>query len=335
MPQFLPPSEIDRVLDRVFKQTPWRRTVLKGGLLNQNFLVSAGRERFVLKVYRAEMPASRVAEMHRLMAFVAKRGIPVPLPVVTSLVGGAVVALYPFVVGEHPPRYRGPRTRIRAMGEMLGRIHGILDGYVPAEPKRLPEQIAAAWDPKKAVAEIETLRESLRTEDVSIRREIGDVLRRHERLISKHGWDDAPFRDVPVQYCHGDFHTMNLLMRGDRVTAVLDWEKAGWGFRGAEYMRSVIFNCRKSSKELDWGRIQAYAEGYRMEAQLDAANASVAFETGVRSVVFGFWAVKQYLAGERHLRVNVLRRAAMAEWLVAHRAEGAERMAGMLLGTAA
>ncbi len=32
---------------------------------------------------------------------------------------------------------------------------------------------------------------------------------------------------LPVAFCHGDFHPMNVIWRGDAVTAVIDWEFCG------------------------------------------------------------------------------------------------------------
>ncbi|RAH70030.1 uncharacterized protein BO66DRAFT_438735 [Aspergillus aculeatinus CBS 121060] len=42
-----------------------------------------------------------------------------------------------------------------------------------------------------------------------------------------------------IVFTHGDFAPRNILVEGDRVTAVLDWEDAGWYPEYWEYIKAM------------------------------------------------------------------------------------------------
>lgn len=298
--------------------------------MNQNSLLLVGRKKYVLKVYRDEMTETKVEEMHRLMKFVSTSNIPVALPVVTATINRYVTALYPFATGEHPPRYRNNHVRIESMGQMLGWIHLVLNRYQPKTEKLTHRELIKAWQLGRALEEIKFLREEVKKYSASVKKEMNGVLDVYERIYHEQDWRSHEFLNLPIEFCHGDYHIMNLLMRDSKIAAVLDWEKAGWDFRGREIMRSIIFNCRKTSSELSWPSVAIYLNGYRKHASISDLDRRLAFECGLRNVVFGFWGIKQYLAGHKHFRSNIMRRVAMMEGLTKHRKEYAERIAGML-----
>lgn len=70
-----------------------------------------------------------------------------------------------------------------------------------------------------------------------------DYILKLEQDISRHASDVAPrfasifdflwrsfmnaYDTLPVAFCHGDFHPLNVIWRGDAITAVIDWEFCG------------------------------------------------------------------------------------------------------------
>lgn len=330
MLHFLSPDRLAPFLKDSFGTKKFKLEPLRGGLLNQNSLLTVGTKRYVLKVYREEMDEAKVGEMHRLMKFASSHDVPVTLPIATAMIDGHVAATYPFATGEHPPRYRNNHARIQAMGETLGRIHSVLDRYQPNTKIPTHTELTKGWQPNRAVDEITILRNELKQQSLSVRKETSTVLDTYERILTNEDWNNDDFQQLPIRFCHGDYHIMNILMRGSTITAVLDWEKAGWNFRGREIMRSVIFNCRKTSQELNWPSVAIYLKAYRTHTSISDLDGQLAFECGLRNIVFSFWAIKQYLAGHKHFRSNIIRRVAMMEGLIKQRAEYAERIAEML-----
>lgn len=330
MLSYLTLKELQPFLHRFFGSEKYTIRPIRYGLLNQNLAISSGRKKYVLKAYRPELSESEVDEIHALMKFVSHHEIPATLPLAETKIKGYVTVMYPFVQGEHPARYRNPSARMASMGEMLGLIHSSLDDYQPSGKKPGHSELIKSWQPKKSLTEIRDLRKLIKDKPVAVRREMSGILDAHEKAISEENWDSEPFLQLPLRYLHGDYHTRNILMKQSKITAVLDWEKANWGFRGQEIMRSIIFNCRRTSSELSWSAIEIYLKGYRKHASLNQLERELAFEAGSRNVVFGFWAMKQYLDGRKELRSNVLRRVVMMKDLVKHRKEYAERISDLI-----
>lgn len=301
---------------------------LGGGLLNQNILVTAGSTQFALKVYRPKMDAAKVMETHRTMKFVADRGIPVTLPVAVDVVDGHVVALYPFVAGGHPPRYKNPR--LKEMGNMLGRIDAALDAFRPAAPKPSPQELSRSQNIVEFLKELDAVRQSLTTHSSVDRAYVGKSLDALEQVITTVPWEQDGLDEIPVRPCHNDFHQHNVLMVGDRIATVLDWEKSGWQTRGFEVMRSVIFNCRFSWRSIDWDATEIYLRAYACHATLNQLERETAFLLGFQEMAFSLWAVKEYLGGHKETRGNITRRIAIMTYLAAHRDEFSERIAVML-----
>lgn len=300
---------------------------LDGGLLNQNVLVETNEgAKFVFKAYRLVMTSPKMLdEMHRMMAHAARRGISVPLPIATYEIGEHVAALYPFIEGSHPPRYGGDVRRAEAMGETLGRVDKALDSFRPIAPKPSSLELAT-WDAEKFVGEIAALRGKSRL----VRDDVEATLAMHEAILAKGDWDKRPFARLPVRVCHNDYHTQNVLMKPDGSISVLDWEKAGWNWRGFEVARSVMFVCRRSSGTYCWNNVRAYLDGYNKHATLSDLERETAFLCGFNKAFFSLWAAKEYVSGRPEMRDHLLRRAQLVPYLFRNRVEFADRMEKLL-----
>ncbi|TAK03313.1 hypothetical protein EPO34_04590 [Patescibacteria group bacterium] len=325
---FVPNDHLKEFVQAVFPARRVSMRPLLSGLLNQNLVVRVGSERYVLKAYRPKVSLKAMREMHRMMAHAVGKGIPVPLPVASGEVGGHAVALYPFVEGTHPSRYRNAPL-MRPMGEMLGRIDATLETFKFRMQKPAFEDMAS-WNPESFLSEIVSMRRSLRSKPKVVRETVARSLDAHENAVAIGGWDKEAFRRLPVRVCHNDYHIMNVLVRGRKVAAVLDWEKAGWGWRGFEVMRSVMFNCRMARGTLDWDRVKTYLGAYRKQAALTDLERELAFECGFRKGLFSLWAEKEYLSGQFQMRDNIERRSRLYPYLAKHRDEFSERVAELL-----
>ena len=311
---------------------------IASGLLNQNVLVTTDAgAKFVFKAYRLVMPRAKVDETHRMMAHAAKRGISLPLPVATYEIGQHVAALYPFVDGSHPPRFGAGVRRVEAMGETLGRVDRVLDSFRPIAPKPSSLELAS-WDAEKFAAEIAAIRASLCGKPRRVRDDVEATLAMHEAILAKGDWDKRPFARLPVRVCHNDYHTQNVLERpvrqahggADGSIAVLDWEKAGWEWRGFEVARSVMFVCRRSSGTYCWDNVKAYLSGYKRHATLSDRERETAFLCGFNKAFFSLWAAREYVSGRTEMREHLLRRAKLMPYLFKNRTEFAQRIDKML-----
>lgn len=331
MISFIEESKLDSFVCTFARQKTWKLQPLKGGLLNQNYILAIGTKNYVLKVYRPEMTESKVKEMFSVMKFAADHSLPVVCSLDETIIDGHTVAIYPFVEGVHPSRYRNTHARIRSMGAMLGKIHTTLDSYKPITPAPTWDKISKFLEPNRSIEQIGDLRGQLSGHLPAVKRELTAVLDTYENVIDSQTWDIGAFAKLPIRFIHGDYHMQNVLMKGNMIVTILDWEKSEWHFRDFEIMRSIIHNCHKTAGELDWSLIEEYLQGYRQYATVSRAEAELAFECGYRPIVFSFWTIKQYLAGHNNFRQSIIRRKKILQLLTKHRVEYAERIKDLLL----
>ncbi|MBP2479225.1 aminoglycoside phosphotransferase (APT) family kinase protein [Crossiella equi] len=100
----------------------------------------------------------------------------------------------------------------------------------------------------------------------------------------------APGRDRPPVWCHGDFHTGNLLTRGGRLSAVIDFGELGVGDPACDLLIAytllsadtrATFRAALAVDEATWtrGRGWALATGLNAHVAHAAANPRVAAQT--------------------------------------------------------
>lgn len=304
MPKFLESNQYQPFMHETFGRTKVSTNPLKGGLLNQNIRIDSKGISFVLKIYRPEVDSNKLAETHRLLNFVQKRDIPVALPIASQQIDGYQAAIYPLLKGEHPPRLRNSQKNLFIMGEMLGRIHKALEKFSPKKDKSAmdmmnKEKVAAGF------REIDGLLHSARKADRAF---LQPVVKFQKTLFARDNFDYQRQSKLPLCYCHGDFHFANILMNKDAITGVLDWEKAAYMSRSQELMRSLLFNTRVSIGKFSLPGIRAFISGYKQHVTLTPLEKELMFEVGFRKYAFDFWAMRQFLSGQRSLRSNIKRR---------------------------
>ncbi|MEL6060194.1 MULTISPECIES: phosphotransferase family protein [unclassified Methylobacterium] len=309
---------------------------LGGGSIQENRLVRCrfGDEQrgFVLRMDApATIASSRSrAEEFRILEAVWAAGVRVPEPVgfcADPAVIGAPFALMGLVggVGLGPRIAKdltlgGDRERLtEALGRELARIHAALD------PEALPPPLAflGAPEPDPARAEIARLRASL--DGIGARRPAIEWGLR---------WGEvrAPEPAAPA-LVHRDFRTGNYMVDETGLTAVLDWEFAGWGDPAQDLGWFCAACWRFGRPELEAGGIGSRAAFYRGYAEaggraIDPARvahwevmahlrwAVIALEQGARHVSGREFSLELALTGRMvpELERAILRATSPASW---------------------
>ncbi|GAA5003220.1 phosphotransferase [Actinopolymorpha pittospori] len=308
-------DDLDSVLDswRVRPIAPIARAT--SGTMNETFLVPTATGPVVLRRHQ-RTDRREIEHEHQVIAHAIGRGLPVPAILVTAagerLVehGGRFYSLFAHAPGTQVTKAELTPPHAHAMGTMLARLHLVLADFdsgaaAHSEPSAASPATAARVPVPTRAATLRRLRDLLAEVE---RREQGP----DERLAAGQlrGWvawweanagprlPDPPGADT-TQPIHGDFQETNLFFEGERIVAVIDWDRARHHCRAEEVVRTwdLSFQLRPAL-------CTAFLAGYRTlleltSEQLDAAAARYGF-----SRLHAPWLHETiYLRGENRLRV--------------------------------
>ncbi|GAB2654674.1 phosphotransferase enzyme family protein [Kribbella swartbergensis] len=191
------------------------------GTNNTSYFVG---DEFVLRIHRnttaSDYEHAVLRSLHGLSF-----GVPVPLvaedgsTVVRAEVGGELVtaSLSRRIRGEHPRR--GDLEAAAACGEALAELDAAL---ARLEGRALPPR--NPWD-----GDLTTVHPRVTALDGLL-----ETLTDHREEVARIFSAVQPPRDLPRSIIHADIGPTNVLMDGDRVTGILDFEAAGPGYRAMD-----------------------------------------------------------------------------------------------------
>ena len=180
------------------------------GVENSNYLVDTTGGRFILTLYEKRVAAADLPFFRALTDHLAAKGNPVPRMIADrdgawlhELEGrpACLIEFLPGVSVTHPTP-----AQARAAGAALGRMHVSVTDFTPDRPNGLGVH---AWRPllERCGGDLDSIAPGLRD----------DLARALDTVLE--GWPD----DLPTGAIHADLFPDNVLMRGDRVTGLIDF----------------------------------------------------------------------------------------------------------------
>ncbi|WP_035749396.1 phosphotransferase [Glycomyces sp. NRRL B-16210] len=275
---------------------------LESGVLNRNWRLDTAHGRYALKELDALAPDEARRSLG-LLPVLAAAGVPVaeavPSPSGEAVVqiGGHHYYLTAWIDGTHPRGAEMDRDRSFHLGTVLGRVHRALADpatglAVPARPELKVTTFAAA---RERIGH-HLGRIAVREEPDAFDRAVEPMLRERPELLAAHehrrpSEDDSP---EPFGWIHGDCQNWNLLWRGDRIAAVIDWDRLRVNPYGEEIVRAAMYQFALPDGSVDSGNVAALVAGYRTEAAIGPLALAVAARHRWRRLLTSVWHLKHH-----------------------------------------
>ncbi len=217
---------------------------IESGTATDNFVASTGSQPVFLKAYRSAGAAIEAAEAIEVTNFAGSGGVPVPR-VIPTIDGESIahapeahLSVWEFVTNATTAEAALNTDGWRNLGEVVGRLHTHLATHPSHRPHRRPpseildvDRCTAMYD--ELIDEYAELGPAPGTfaawarAALKLRR---SLLPRAERAL-------AELPDLTVQVVHGDLSALNVLMRGQEVAAIIDFQRPSPHFVAWEIAR--------------------------------------------------------------------------------------------------
>lgn len=292
------------------------------GTNNRTLQVTAGDRRWVLRISQ-NLTLAQVRAEHRLLARLARAGLPFAVPAPVPLPDGGTVADTPggpATLCEWIPGVQPDLSQEAAL-ERFGRAVAKLSDALAAVP---PQDTPGDWQdgPLQAASDVAALARGLTAAGLDAGR--AGVLRDGADQAAA-AWEGIAGR-LPGQVVHADLAPANVLVSPDTgaVTGVLDFEIAGYWIRAIEL--TVALALSGAAHGPGWPRrAAAVARGGAWGERLTPAElAALPDLIVVRAMGSTLWRAGRWRRGQSSLAEVANRLDVLAEALRWRSAEGGE-----------
>ena len=248
---------------------PWRVSGLAHGTNNLVYRAESPSGSYVLVVSSNHVDTGRLRFQHAVLWRLAGMGLPfaVPAPLATKAgdtyalvrVDGdtrALATLTPLIPGDHPERENV--LQAVAAGEALGRLDEAL-----REIGDVGDERAVSW---RSYGDLEHCH-PLVPDPLGAIRELPVAEDARTRLAARYEWlrERIPgiYATLPTQLVHEDYDPSNMLMVGEHVTGVLDFEFCSRDVRVMDLIVALSWwPVRQLGTGHEWPIIEAFVRGY-------------------------------------------------------------------------
>ncbi|MFC4334242.1 phosphotransferase [Salininema proteolyticum] len=260
------------------------RDELFDGHYHRSWKVTTETGAYALKQMRP--PVARVETKLAMAWAMADRGLPVPRPRRAAhgryvwIDGDSEHYLVEWAEGEHRRAGTLTLSQAESYGAAMAGLHremdaGFLDAGSLGRYRRSPIAVEDALAQLDRFAGVIDAKDVADDFDALAREVIGRKRELLHRFASHR--PVAPARREEG-LLHGDFLSQNLLWQGDRVAAVIDWDRLQYGPVSHEVARTctVDFGMNSPGDRLDLDSVTAFVRGYHSVRPLDPEDLAFA-----------------------------------------------------------
>ncbi len=272
--------------------------LLQGGINNRSFRVSADSGDYILRIYPAGRRPETVAFEMAVLTALAGAELPFQVPRPMRSRSGDLAPTIPVDDGQAlallapviPGAFCEPATPAQAesAGAALGLLHRAMAAIPPAENRGGTYADLDLIDP---LFPDPRLAADLPWVDAASRERLIHLI--DGVLAERAHW----YGRLPQQVIHGDYVPYNLLMLGDRVSAVLDFELASWDLRALDFSMGLRAWLQWKGA-LRWEMGEAFVRGYTAHQAVTGAEIeALPFLFRVRRAATLVWWAGRYGGG--------------------------------------
>jgi homoserine kinase type II len=253
---------------------------LTRGTNNLMYRVKAATGDYALRIAGAQVDECRLAFESDMLARLGAAGLPFALPIPLATVSGeswarlddveaggpALATLTTLIPGAHPQR--DDLAQAAGAGEALGLLDEALAALRLDEPERgidwrstgdLTRCHPLVPDPREAIGTLPLPTDETRR-----------LIANYDALLA----ESAPlYARLPRQLSHEDYDPSNVLMVGERVSGVLDWEFCAVDLRAMDLVVALTWwPVERFGSGGEWPILGALARGYGRARSLDHAE---------------------------------------------------------------
>ncbi|CAM4204294.1 phosphotransferase [Paenibacillus alkaliterrae] len=219
--------DFDRLLAKYEFKAPYTIEQRESGMNNTTRMITAGADRYVLRIYNNHRDANIVRLEHEVLAELRRLKLPfqVPVPVqnkwgdtINISRDGTLSAMFHYIDGERPSSAN--EAHVLALGKAAARLTSALSEIKPERgplysPYYSLESTYSSMD-ETAFAAMADLGEGLAARSESFALLLGE----RRGLIE----ECEAISRLPKQWIHGDLVFNNTVAQGDDIVGVLDFE---------------------------------------------------------------------------------------------------------------
>jgi homoserine kinase type II len=243
---------------------------IEQGFVDENWCVETDRGRYFLKRRhpRRRQSEALVRAQHNLIRYLRGAGFPAPtlVPALSGetfvLLEGDLYELEEYIEGQ--PYDPGRPAHLVAAAQGLGRYHSCVEGFAPGALRAR----GVLYGPGISRAILQRLSESWQLGRDPALAAIDWKLAAREAKVAN--WF-AQHGALTWLVIHGDYYAGNLIFEGDRIVALVDYDKASWQPRVAEVAEALIYfaSSRPGHLEhlvypgfLEWDPLSRFLQAY-------------------------------------------------------------------------
>jgi Ser/Thr protein kinase RdoA (MazF antagonist) len=264
---------------------------ITAGLTHKSFCCRVDGQRFFVKVYRAvNNAAAPVQRINQLTAYMCERGVPASRVFIYSPAFAHIV-VHEFVEGE---MHRGQYSQIAAIAQLYSQL-----ALLGAEQKQLLAKTEYLSGIRAVVDQIGRLESAGIKVDASIH---AGMLALGESVLEtlQAGLSNEGLLHIPI---HDDFSEKNILLQGDQVKLLCDWDS----YRLKQFNEHLASTVTRFSTErplmgeLRQDKLEFFLRSLKPEV------IGLISDSGVFAELFPYWATL------KHLRTYVFRNSLLQE----------------------